>query len=54
MADKKRKIEEIVSDLKTNGEKKLKAGDSPKTRKSKMATNKEKHGTRKKMSQNQV
>ena len=41
MADKKRKIEEIVFDLKTNGEKKLKAGDSPTSRKSKMAANKE-------------
>ena len=41
MADKKRKIEEIMSDLKTNSEKKMKSGDSPKTRKSKMAANKE-------------
>lgn len=48
MADKKRKIEEIVSDLKTNGEKKLKAGDSPKTRKSKMVKNTEKTRNEKK------
>ena len=44
MASNKRKIEEIVCDLKTNCEKKLKSGDSPTNQKSKMASNKESQG----------
>ena len=44
MASNKRKIEEILCDLKTNCEKKPKSGDSPTNQKSKMASNKESQG----------